>query len=80
MGFEINKTYQVKPVDHTYPVLDNNGNDTGEQETIISPVVRFKVVSCIEEPKGFIEVHDLDKNINHLFCVSEAESAELIVE
>lgn len=76
--FEVDKLYWVKPRDEVYPVLDQEGRDTGEEETLTGEPMTVRVLGFPQERPGFVWVHNLDKNINHLYHPSWADQVEAL--
>lgn len=70
--------YRIKTIDMTYPVLDREGFDTGEEETVEGNTYEASVVGYPEDREGFVEVYNHTKGITHLQHTQSIETAEPI--
>lgn len=76
--FVIGNSYKVKPMDEVYPVLDDKGNDTGKEETIVSPEREFTVLGFPNDPPGFLEVQRPGREKTNLYFMARTETLELL--
>lgn len=76
--FEIGKSYIVKPRDDTYPVLDGENKDRGNEETIVSHKREFMVIGFPDDRPGFVEVKRPGRENTDLYFMARTESLESV--
>lgn len=83
MAFELKKgaNYQIKMVDHTYPVIEPDPDDafscvdTGNVEVVCGRTLDVTILGYPNDRPGFVEVQNHQKDKVHLIHLDSIEKA-----